>query len=78
MRLSIPGTLAATLLKSDEIQPALARLNSAPAPPLACAGVMESAFVRLADKLRTGNLHELVADSISRVELLLILDQRNL
>jgi len=35
----------ATLLKPDGTHPALARLNSAPAPPLVCPGVMESAFV---------------------------------
>ena len=45
IRLSIPGTLAATLLKSVGPSRLLASPNSAPAPPLACAGVMESAFV---------------------------------
>src|SRR3954469_16791980 len=45
MRLSTPGTLAATLLKSSAVNRFFANPNSAPAPPLACAGVMESAFV---------------------------------
>src|SRR5262252_7882497 len=45
IRLSMPGTLSATLLKSAALSRLLARPNSAPAPPLACAGVMESPFV---------------------------------
>src|SRR5579862_1727595 len=45
IRLSIPGTLAATWLKSPGLRRLLANPNNAPAPPLACSGVMESVFV---------------------------------
>src|SRR5215469_5251302 len=45
IRLSIPGTLAATLLKSAALSLLLATPNSAPAPPLACSGVIDSDFV---------------------------------
>jgi hypothetical protein len=44
-RLSIPGTAAATLLKSAGLRRLLAKLNNVPAPPVACAGVMESSLV---------------------------------
>ena len=45
IRLSMPGTVSATLPKSVGLNRLLASPNSAPAPPLACVGVMESAYV---------------------------------
>src|SRR5262252_1033573 len=44
-KLPIPGTAAATLLKSSGLNRLFARLNRVPAPPVACAGVIESCLV---------------------------------
>jgi hypothetical protein len=41
----MPDTAAATLLKSPALKRLLAKPNKAPAPPIACFGVMESCFV---------------------------------
>src|ERR1700674_3958845 len=41
----MPGTAAATLLKFAALKRLLAKPNNAPAPPIACFGVMESCFV---------------------------------
>jgi hypothetical protein len=42
---SMPGTAAATLLKSAGLNLLLAKPNIAPAPPVACAGVTFNCFV---------------------------------
>ena len=42
----MPGTTAATLRKSAAPKRLLANPKSAPAPPVACVGVIESCFVR--------------------------------